>query len=139
MFGSLPAPITAQAPHVKVPGISRLAPLSALALLFIAGRGNATELVWDGSYRMRARYFNSLSLSDTNDYAEGSSFGIDHRLRLQPGWLLSDRVGIYTQVDLLPFVTWGESADTTDAFTGDELPIAFSQSVSPPTTTEGSR
>lgn len=137
VFGSLPAPITAQAPHVKAPGFARLAPLSALALLLIAGRGNATELVWDGSYRMRARYFDSLSLSDTNDYAEGSSFGFDHRLRLQPGWLLSDRVAIYTQVDLLPFVSWGDTADTTEAFTGDELPIASSQSVGSPTTEEG--
>lgn len=122
---------------MKAPGYARIAPLSALALLFFAGRADATELVWEGSYRMRARYFDSLSLSDSNDYAEGNSFGFDHRLRLQPGWLLSDRVAIYTQLDLLPYVSWGDSVDTTAPFTGDEVAVAYSQSVDPPTTDDG--
>jgi len=107
-----------------------------LLLLLAPAPALATELVWDGSFRSRARFFDSLSLSNTNDYAEGASFAIDNRLRLQPGWYLSDHVSIHTQVDLLPFVNWGDQATSTDPVTGDDVALAWSQSVGPPTTSE---
>lgn len=111
-----------------------LIPLAALA---VCADANATELTWEGHFRSRARYFDSLSLSDENNYAEGSSFGLDTRLRLQPGLVLSDKVAIYTQVDLLPYVSWGDEATDTDPVTGDDVPVAYSQSVSPPTDEDG--
>lgn len=111
--------------------------LPLLVLAWAPAPAGATELVWDGFFRSRARYFNSLSLSDTNTYAEGASFGLDNRLRLQPGWLLSDHVAIYTQLDLLAGLPWGDSAVATDPVSGDDLPVVYSQSVTPPTTEDG--
>lgn len=114
----------------------RLAGLSLL-LMTLSAPARATELVWDGHFRTRARFFDSLSLSDTNAYAEGSSFGLDNRLRLQPGWFLSEHVSVHAQLDLLPYVSWGDEASATDPVTGDDTAVAWSQSVQPPTTEEG--
>lgn len=112
----------------------RLLPIAALVA---SADVHATELTWEGHFRSRARYFDSLSLSDTNAYAEGASMGLDTRLRLQPGLVLSDKVAIYTQVDLLPYVSWGDEATDTAPFTGDDVPVAYSQSVTPPTDEDG--
>lgn len=115
----------------------RLAAL-ALPLLFVSSPAGAAELVWEGHFRSRARFFDSLSLSDTNTSAEGSSFWWDNRLRLQPGWLLSDKVSIHAQLDLLPYVSWGERAVLADAYVDDEdEALAWTQAVAPPVTEEG--
>jgi hypothetical protein len=104
-----------------------LAPLSA----------GAAEVVWDGHYRARGQYFNSLSLSSTNTNAEGAAALIDHRLRLQPGWLMSDRVGLFAQLDLLPYTLWGDEAiQFSDPALGDD-PLVLTGAVRPPTTDEG--
>lgn len=110
---------------------------AALLLLLGPTSANATELVWDGHFRSRARFFDSLSLSDTNAYAEGSSFWWDNRLRLEPTWFMSDHVSVHAQLDLLPFVSWGDEAVTTDPVTGDDVATAWTQVVQPPTTDEG--
>ncbi len=112
-------------------------PIALLLLALAPTAASATEVVWDGHFRSRARYFDSLSLSDTNAYAEGSAFGWDSRLRLEPAWHLSEHVSIHTQLDLLPYVSWGDSALTTDPITGDDTATAWSQVVQPPTTEEG--
>lgn len=112
--------------------------LAALGLSATALPAQAAELAWDGFYRARAEYFNSLSLSNTNTNAEGAALAFDHHARLQPGWLLSDHVSVFTQVDLLPFVSWGdEVVQETDPATGLVEPIAFSDTVGPPTGTDG--
>ncbi len=48
-----------------------------------------------------------------------------------------DHVAVYTQIDLLPFTMWGDQAVTTDPFTGDDVPVAYSQRVTPPTDSDG--
>ncbi|MFT4977245.1 MAG: hypothetical protein ACI8S6_003150 [Myxococcota bacterium] len=109
-----------------------LAPLIAAPL-----SADAAELLFDGHYRARAQGFNSLSLADPdiNANAEGGAAYIDHRLRLQPTFLLSDRVSITTQLDLLPYVLWGDEAvQRAAADPGQDLSaIVLSDSVQPPT------
>ena len=101
---------------------------------------DAAELIFDGHYRSRAQFFNSLSLSDTNPNAEGGAAYIDHRLRLQPGWLMSDKVGLFAQLDLLPYVLWGDEVvqrtDPSLSALGFDDPI-LGPAVQPPTTEEG--
>ncbi|MEL6345435.1 MAG: hypothetical protein AAFV53_20170, partial [Myxococcota bacterium] len=103
---------------------------------------NAAELVFEGHYRARGQFFNSLSLADTqaNENAEGSALLIDHRLRLQPGFLLSDKVALFTQIDILPYVLWGDEPilrDDNDPSPDDTPPVVLSPGVQPPTTEDG--
>jgi hypothetical protein len=106
-----------------------IAPLSA----------SGAELLWDGHYRARGQYFNSLSLADSegNNNSEGAAALIDHRLRLQPGWLMSDKVGLFAQLDLLPYTMWGhEAIQFSDPALGDD-PLILTGAVQPPTTEDG--
>lgn len=116
-----------------------MVPLSFLLAVSVFGDSSAAaELAWDGHYRARAQYFDSLSLSETNGAAEGAAFAVDHRLRLQPGFLLSDKVGLFLQLDVLPFVQWGDQATRqTDLITGELEPVVYSDAVGPPTTDTG--
>ncbi len=99
---------------------------------------SAAEVVWDGHYRARGEFFNNLSLSVENPDAEGAVWQMDHRLRLRPGFLLSDKVSIYTQVDLLPYVKWGQTPVLlTDPLTGESQAVVASDAVAPPTTVDG--
>ena len=112
----------------------------ALLLPFLAASttAHAGELVWDGHYRARGEVFDSLSLSDTNTAAEGSQWTTDHRLRLQPGWLMSDRVALHAQFDVLGWTRWGDDpVRAIDPTTGEEIPTVFADSVQPPTTADG--
>jgi hypothetical protein len=109
-----------------------------LPLLAASPSARAGELVWDGHYRARGEMFDSLSLSDTNPNAEGAQWSMDHRLRLQPGWLLSDRVSLHSQFDVLGWTRWGDAPVTTiDPTTGEAVPTVFADAVEPPTTSDG--
>ena len=108
------------------------------ASLLLAGPASAAEVVWDGHYRAEAHLYDSLSLSNLNTNAEGSSAWFDHKARLRPGFLMSDKVGLFTQLDLLPAVMWGEDpAGGVDLTTGDALPLVYDQTVTSPTTSDG--
>ena len=109
-----------------------LVPLLALPIT-----AEAAELIFDGHYRARGQAFNSLSLADpdVNTNAEGAAVYADHRFRLQPTWLMSDRVSVTTQIDLLPYTMWGEEA-VNDAATDPARSLApdvLSNTVQPPT------
>lgn len=117
-----------------------LAVCSLAAGFFVIGprSAQAAEVSWEGFYRARGDVFNTLSLSDTNTAAEGAAWTMDHRMRLRPGFLLSDKVSIFTQVDLLPFVKWGDQPQvTTDPLTGEDIALVYSDAVTAPTTVEG--
>lgn len=112
--------------------------LFALTLLAHAPAVDAAQLEWRGHYRARGLIYDSLSLSDTNPQAEGTRHLLDHRLRLEPRWLLSDRVGIYAQVDALDLVPWGvEPEGMVDPVTGEETALAFEQTLVAPTNDDG--
>ena len=102
---------------------------------------HAVEVSWDGHYRSRIRFFDSLSLAATadNENAEGTAWSADHRLRIQPGFQLSNQVSLFVDMDVLPFNDWGGNPVTmTDAVTGESVPDVFAHSVTSPTAEDGS-
>ena len=104
----------------------------------MASSAQAAEVVWDGHYRARGEIFDSLSLSETNDNAEGTAWHMDHRFRVRPGFRITDQVAIFTQVDALPYVQWGSQPVTVYApFTGEAQPVVYSDALGPPTTDDG--
>jgi hypothetical protein len=109
-----------------------------LALLAATPGASAAQLEWAGHYRARGLLYDSLSLSDTNEQAEGTSNLLDHRLRLQPRFHITERVGLFMQVDALSLVPWGEQVEGyEDPVTGDTTYLAYDQSLRAPTTTTG--
>jgi hypothetical protein len=97
-----------------------------------------TQIDWNGHYRARGLAFHSLSLSNDHDQSEGTSQWADHQLRLQPRFILSDRVSLRTQIDALSGVPWGDDAEGwTDPTTGESVPLALDQTVVAPTTDDG--
>lgn len=102
-----------------------------LALLLTVSSASATELVWQGYYRGRALLYDSLSLSDSNASAEGTSNSLDHRLLLRPSWMISDHAAIHSEVDVMKLTLWGEVPDQyVDPVTGETLPVAQADGVS---------
>ena len=96
-----------------------------ILIALLAAPALATELVWDGFYRGRGLVYNSLSLTDEDPSAEGTSNLGDHRLLLRPTWRISDHAAIRMDLDVLPLVLWGESSAVyTDPVTGDVLGAA---------------
>ncbi len=114
-------------------------PLTALAIL-TSPSATAVEVSWDGHYRSAFRTFNSLSLTDKsgNPNSEEGSWWADHRLRLAPAFRLSEHVTLFTEVDVLPYVPWGEQpVPILDPITGEEWPAVYAQGLRPPLTSDG--
>lgn len=109
-----------------------------LALLLAVPGARAADLEWAGHYRARGLLYDSLSLSDTNAQAEGTSNLIDHRLRLQPRFHITERVGIFAQIDALNLLPWGMQPEAwEDPVTGEETSLAYDQTLVAPVTAEG--
>src|SRR4029453_18893382 len=108
--------------------------LLAPALALFSPAAGATELTWEGYYRARGRFFDSLSVANSASLdlisedqnvleTEGVSLWMDHRMRLQPNWLLSEHASLHAQLDLLGFLNFGDQPETiTDPVSGDPLP-----------------
>ena len=114
--------------------------LTALTIA-LPTEAHAVEVSWDGHYRSRIRYFDSLSLAKPADNAnsEEESWTADHRLRLQPGFKLSDQVSLFTDLDILPFNNWGGNPVLlTDPATGEPVQSVYAHSVTAPTAEDGS-
>ncbi|MFH1464289.1 MAG: hypothetical protein ABIO70_07870 [Pseudomonadota bacterium] len=111
---------------------------SLVALILAIPGARAAELEWAGHYRARGLLYDSLSLSDTNPQAEGTSNLLDHRLRLEPRFHITERVGIFAQLDALSLVPWGEQPEAwQDPVTGDTTYLAYDQTLVAPTSTDG--
>ena len=109
-----------------------------LPLLLAAATAGATDLGWEGHFRTRGLLYDSLSLSDENPQAEGASSSLDLRLKLQPRWVLSDRIALRAQVDALSLVPWGVAPEAwTDVSTGEATLLAWEDTQVSPTTEEG--
>lgn len=101
-----------------------------LSVLLSSSSASAMELTWEGYYRARGLLYNSLSLSDSNKYAEGTSNSFDHRLLLKPNWLLTPNAAVHAQIDVLPLVMWGDQPDVyTDPVTGETIATAQADGV----------
>ena len=120
--------------------------LLAPALALVSPVAGATELTWEGHYRARGQFFESLSVANADSLneaeveldAEGLAMSFDHRFRLQPNWLLSQHASLHAQFDLFPFLEFGNQPETIlDPVSGDPLPVELGDAVVPPTTDEG--
>jgi len=98
-------------------------------LLLLSPSAAATELVWDGFYRGRFQFYDSLSLSTTNANAEAASAAADDRLTLRPSWLLSEHAALHGQLDLYPYRLWGAETATGTDLAGDTTARAFADGV----------
>ena len=106
-----------------------MVPLLFLLTLLTA---EAAEVEFHGHYRARGLVYDTLSLSETNPNALGRTSFVDHRLRLAPVIHASSRVGVYTQIDMLPMTVWGDSTNTwVDPVTGDAIAMAYADGVVP--------
>ena len=113
--------------------------LAAFALV-LPMNASAVEVSWDGHYRTRIRTFDSLSLATKadNENSEEGSWWADHRLRLAPGFHFSEHVSLFTEIDMLPFVNWGDAAaGLNDPITGEPRPAVFAHTVTAPPTADG--
>lgn len=103
-----------------------------LLTLLAATPASAVEVAWNGHYRARGLIYDSLSLSRSNELAEGTSTLMDHRLRLQPSFFVSPEIGLFAQLDFLPLTVYGDSPATYyDPVTGEDLPLAYADGVTP--------
>ncbi len=89
-------------------------------------------VAWEGHYRTRVRYFDTLSLSsvENNEFSEESSMWTDHRLLVQPTFAFSNAVSLHTGMEILPFNTLGSGPiSMADPVTGEETAQAFAHAV----------
>ncbi len=103
-----------------------------IAAFLFPTSATAMEVAWDGHYRTRVRYFDSLSLAkvEDNSASEESAMWTDHRLQLQPAFVFSDAVRLHTGFEFLPFNTLGANPiGMTDPVTGEPAYQAFAHSV----------
>jgi hypothetical protein len=106
--------------------------LIALVASLFAASATAADLRWEGFYRARLLHYDSLSLSESNASAEGASTVLDHRARLVPTWVLSERAELHAQLDVLAYTPFGQAADTpVDAVSGATLAAARADGVAP--------
>lgn len=109
-----------------------------LFALLLPTASQAAELDWNGYYRARGLIYDSLSVSETNPLSEGTSNLLDHRLRLEPRFILSERVGIFAQIDALNLVPWGDQPESWfDPVTGESTALAYDQTLVSPTSVDG--
>lgn len=83
--------------------VARFALLAGLAV----APAHAGEVQFEGFYRARGRAFSSLSIDPSLENAEGASAWAQHRFWLQPRFVASDKVAIYSEIRALDGVSWG--------------------------------
>ncbi|MFZ5476070.1 MAG: hypothetical protein ACOZNI_04790 [Myxococcota bacterium] len=106
----------------------------ALFAMLAAEPALAGELVWEGFYRGRGLFYDTLSLAaaEGNDATEGSSQSFDHRMSLRPTWRVSEHASLHAQLELNAFTTWGEETATyADPVSGTTIARAEADGVAP--------
>jgi hypothetical protein len=115
--------------------------VACLLGLCLALPATAAEVQVEGFYRARARGFTSLTIDPSLDASEGFRAWAQHRLWVQPRFVLSDNVAIYTEVRALDGMAWGEApslerdpfgAADDDETDTDRLPSIFSDDLREP-------
>jgi hypothetical protein len=82
--------------------------LVASALLSASPPAHAVEVQFEGWYRARMRLFDTLSLDRTLSDSEGVAWYAQHRLFLEPKFLVTDDVSAFAQFRGLDGVYWGD-------------------------------
>lgn len=97
--------------------------MALLATLTAAEAAYAAEVVFEGEYRARARWYDTLSLDRDLALSEGAAAFIQHRLWLQPRFLLSDQVQFTVELRALDNVLWGTEQLPVDLGFPNQPPI----------------
>jgi len=111
--------------------------LAPLLLLLLPCLADAAEVEFEGSYQVRGRYFNSLSLTQLGDAGlpEGSAAYAQHRLWLRPRFLVSDKIRLTVDFKGLDNVVWGNQPDFPQSF--DNQPVLEESLTAPTSDTDG--
>lgn len=109
-------------PIAGSPPLRRLT-FALLASLTAADAAQAAEVVFEGDYRARARWYDTLSLDRDLALSEGAAAYVQHRLWLQPRFLLSDQVQFTVEIRALDNVLWGTRQLPVDLGFPDQPPL----------------
>ncbi|HHO54433.1 MAG TPA: hypothetical protein ENK18_27075 [Deltaproteobacteria bacterium] len=105
--------------------------LLAAVLPALFGTASAAEVQLEGFYRARARALDSLSLDRTSGQSEGLAAFAQHRLWLKPRFLLSEQVGLFTEIRGLDNVYWGQQPSDNETFI-QPAPFVLEYDLQPP-------
>lgn len=96
----------------------------AAGLLAWSSPSFAVEVDFEGSYQLRGRYYNSLSLTAAQEggIPEGNALYAEHRVWMRPRFLLSDSVRMNVDILGLDNVVWGNRPAQPESFVGQPLP-----------------
>ena len=109
-------------------------------MLGIPSSAQALEVQFEGSYRARARLYDSLSIDRTLAESEGASMFFQHRLWLRPKFLITDKVGLFVDVRGFDGVYFGEDPYAhLDFETGEATPQVFTDELTAPTSDSDAR
>lgn len=109
----------------------RRLPFVLLATLVFADAANAAEVVFEGAYRARARWYDTLSLDRDLVLSEGAAAYVQHRLWLRPRFLLSEQVQATVEIRALDNVLWGNRQVDLDAGFPGGPPVFGDELVAP--------
>jgi hypothetical protein len=113
---------------------------ATVAVVMGLGTAQAAEVQVEGSYRARARLFDSLSIDSDVVNAEGVSAYGEHRLWLRPRFILNENVGLFADIKGLDNQRWGTDAlQWVDPTTGEAIELAWTDEVAAPAANDDGR
>lgn len=98
----------------------------------LSGTASAAEVQLEGFYRARARALDSLTLDRESGQNEGLAAFAQHRLWLKPRFLLSESVGLFTEIRGLDGVYWGQQPAAGETYL-QPTPFVLEYDLQPPT------
>lgn len=104
-------------------------PIALLAIL-AAPAAHAAEVVFEGAYRARGRFYDTLSLDRDLALTEGTAMYAEHRLWLRPRFLLSEQVSATVEILALDNALWGDRQQPVDV--GVPNLVTFDDDLSAP-------
>lgn len=107
----------------------------SVLLTTLISSAQAGDVFWDGHYRSQAHYYDSLSLSTSNDNAFDRLSYTNHWASLRPSWIMSPKVRLHSQLDMLYLQPFGQEAFTYNDPAWGEVALGFADGFTP--TTEG--
>lgn len=106
------------------------------AALLVADAAHAAEVVFEGAYRGRARFFDTLSMDRDLALSEGSALYAQHRLWLRPRFLLSEQVQATVEILALDNVLWGTRQAPVDVGVPGAPPVFEDRLTAPVSLTD---
>lgn len=107
-----------------------------ISILFTAliSSAQAGDVFWDGHYRSQAHYYDSLSLSTSNDNAFDRMSYTNHWASIRPSWIMSPKVRLHSQLDMLYMQSFGQNAFTYEDPAWSQASLGFADGFTPSNT-----